>query len=83
MEILNKKLMLSVVTTDKTRKFGLLLAVSCLPQFYNNQITYEIEKAITSVVFGQDSIFNLVEKTQKKINKLLKQKKQSHPSTKS
>jgi ABC-type glycerol-3-phosphate transport system substrate-binding protein len=43
--------------------------------FQNNQITYEIDKALTSIVLGQDSIYNVIEKTNRKINSLIKQKK--------
>ncbi|MFH1051811.1 MAG: extracellular solute-binding protein [bacterium] len=75
-EILNKKLLHEVfLKNGKNENFFLPASLNYLPQMINKQITYEIDKAITSLIIGQDSVYNVIEKTHRKINKLIRQKK--------
>jgi|GEM_PF-4105003 len=52
-----------------------LLIIDKNRELYSNPLVNEINAALYSTVYGQDSIIWIVEKTQNRINKLLKQKK--------
>ena len=63
------------VPFERDKNFQIPQFETGMIQLLDNKVVYEIDKALNSLIIGQDSIYNIIEKTNRKINKLLSTKK--------